>query len=71
MEHPDRRFNGHVESIGHGVLPEEGKIAAGLPDIERTLNWVHLSARFPVRVRIDDPDPQLIRMGETAVTVVR
>ncbi len=71
MSHPDRRFSGHVESLGFGVLPEDGKLANGLPDIERTLNWVHLSARFPVRVRIDDPDPQLFRIGETAVTVVR
>jgi membrane fusion protein, multidrug efflux system len=71
MGHPDRRFNGHVESLGFGVLPEDGKLANGLPNIERTLNWVHLSARFPVRVRMDDPDPQLFRIGETAVTVVR
>ncbi len=71
MGHPDRRFNGHVESLGFGVLPEDGQLANGLPNIERTLNWVHLSARFPVRVRIDDPDPQLFRIGETAVTVVR
>ena len=59
------------ESIGFGVFPEDGKVAGGLPNIERTLNWVHLSARFPVRVRIEDPDPQLFRIGETAVTVVR
>jgi multidrug efflux system membrane fusion protein len=71
MGHPDRRFKGHVESIGFGVLPEDAQLANGLPNIERTLNWVHLSARFPVRVRIEDPDPQLFRMGETAVTVVR
>jgi multidrug efflux system membrane fusion protein len=71
MSHPDRRFNGHVESLGFGVLPEDGQLANGLPNIERTLNWVHLSARFPVRVRIDDPDPKLFRMGQTAVTVVR
>ncbi|MEI9981059.1 MAG: biotin/lipoyl-binding protein [Edaphobacter sp.] len=71
MGHPDRRFNGHVESIGFGVLPEDAQLANGLPNIERTLNWVHLSARFPVRVRIDDPDPNLFRIGETAVTVVR
>jgi membrane fusion protein, multidrug efflux system len=71
MGHPDRRFKGHVESIGYGVLPEDARLANGLPNIERTLNWVHLSARFPVRVRIDDPDPQLFRIGETAVTVVR
>jgi membrane fusion protein, multidrug efflux system len=71
LGHPNRRFNGHVESVGFGVLPEDGQLANGLPNIERTLNWVHLSARFPVRVRIDDPDPQLFRIGETAVTVVR
>jgi multidrug efflux system membrane fusion protein len=71
MGHPDRRFNGRVESIGYGVFPEDGKVAGGLPNIERTLNWVHLSARFPVRVRIEDPDPLLFRIGATAVTIVR
>lgn len=71
MGHPDRKFGGHVESIGYGVFPEDGKVAGGLPNIERTLNWVHLSARFPVRVHIDDPDPNLFRIGATAVTVVR
>jgi multidrug efflux system membrane fusion protein len=71
MGHPNRRFKGHVESVGYGVLPEDARLANGLPNIERTLNWVHLSARFPVRVRIDDPDLQLFRIGETAVTVVR
>jgi len=71
MGHPDRRFVGHVESIGHGVFPEDGNVAGGLPNIERTLNWVHLAARFPVRVHIDDPDPNLFRVGATAVTVVR
>jgi multidrug efflux system membrane fusion protein len=71
MGHPDRRFAGHVESIGYGVFPEDGKLAGGLPNIERTLNWVHLSARFPVRVHIDNPDPELFRIGATAVTVVR
>jgi membrane fusion protein, multidrug efflux system len=71
MAHPDRRFSGHVESIGYGVFPEDGRVAGGLPNIERTLNWVHLSARFPVRVHVDNPDPDLFRIGATAVTVVR
>jgi multidrug efflux system membrane fusion protein len=71
LGHPDRKFNGIVESVGFGVFPEDGKVAAGLPDITRTLNWVHLSARFPVRVRVQDPDPALFRIGETAVTIVR
>ena len=71
MGHPDRRFNGVVESIGYGVFPEDGRVVAGLPQIERTLNWVHLSTRFPVRIRVQDPDPQMFRIGATAVTVVR
>jgi multidrug efflux system membrane fusion protein len=71
LEHPNRRFNGKVESIGYGVFPEDGQVVGGLPNIERTLNWVHLSTRFPVRVLVEDPDPKLFRIGATAVTVVR
>ena len=41
MGHPDRKFNG-----GFGVFPEDGAVASGLPNIERRLNWVHLSTRF-------------------------
>jgi membrane fusion protein, multidrug efflux system len=71
MGHPERKFTGLVESIGYGVFPEDGSVVAGLPNIERTLNWVHLSSRFPVRIRIQNPDPDLFRIGATAVTVVR
>jgi multidrug efflux system membrane fusion protein len=71
MEHPDKKFSGIVDSIGFGVFPEDGKVSGGLPDIDRTLNWVHLSSRFPVRIRIQNPDPVLFRIGSTAVTVVR
>lgn len=71
MGHPDRKFHGVVDSAGFGVLPEDARIIQGLPDIERTLNWVHLATRFPVRIRITDPDPQLFRIGATAVTIVR
>ncbi len=71
MGHPDRKFSGVVESIGYGVFPEDGNVAQGLPNIDRTLNWVHLSSRFPVRIRVENPDPFLFRIGSTAVTVVR
>jgi multidrug efflux system membrane fusion protein len=71
MGHPERKFDGEVESIGYGVFPEDGGVAAGLPNIDRTLNWVHLSSRFPVRVRVRNPDPALFRIGATALTVVR
>ena len=71
MEHPDRKFSGVVESIGYAVFPEDGQVSSGLPNIDRTLNWVHLSSRFPVRVRVEHPDLSLFRIGATAVTVVR
>ena len=71
MGHPDRKFHGVVDSAGFGVLPEDARVIGGLPDVERTLNWVHLSTRFPVRIRVLDPDPELFRIGATAVTIVR
>jgi multidrug efflux system membrane fusion protein len=71
MGHPDRKFDGVVQSLGYGVFPEEGNVTDGLPNIQRTLNWVHLSTRFPVRILIQNPDPTLFRIGATALTIVR
>lgn len=71
MGHPEKKFLGIVQSIGHGVFPEDGEVADGLPNIVRTLNWVHLSTRFPVRILVQNPDSELFRIGATAVTVVR
>lgn len=71
---PDRRLNGVVDSIGFGVTPDAdviGRLEPGLPDVQRTLNWVHLVARYPVRVRIENPPPDLLRIGETAVVTIR
>jgi multidrug efflux system membrane fusion protein len=49
-----------------------GKLSPpGLPDVQRTLNWVHLASRFPVRVRIQSPPSELFRLGESAVVVIR
>ena len=71
MGHPEKKFTGLVESVGYGVFPEDGQVVSGLPNIERTLNWVHLSTRFPVRIRVQNPDSELFRIGATAVTIVR
>lgn len=71
MEHPNKRFNGIVDSVGRGIFPEDGGVRNGFPVVDRTLNWVHLSARFPVRIRVADPDPEMFRVGATAITVVR
>lgn len=71
MDQPNRRFDGIVESVGRGVFPEDGATLNGLPNVDRTLNWVHLSARFPVRIRIVNPDSEVFRIGATAITVIR
>src|SRR5271170_3582353 len=55
MEHPDKKFEGVVDSVGTAVFPEDGGSADGFPAVDRTLNWVHLSARFPVRIRVTNP----------------
>src|SRR5262249_34683921 len=67
-----RRFRGTVQGIGSAVNPEDQLITAGLPKIGRELAWVHIAQRFPVRIRIDDPEPpELFRVGASAVTIVR
>lgn len=68
---PGQRFEGVVESIGNGVVPEDSNTANGLPQVDHTLNWVHLAARFPVRIRIEHPEAGELRMGETAISIVR
>ena len=74
MSKPSVRFSGVVESIGFGVTPDEdviGKLQAGLPDVQRTLNWVRLASRYPVRVRVENPPSDLFRVSESAVVVIR
>jgi len=71
MADSSRRFSGAVDSVGYGVSPEEGGIVlGGLPRVERTLNWVHVSQRFPVKIRVDNPDPAMFRVGASAVAVL-
>src|SRR3954468_7118053 len=73
MSQPDVRFTATVESIGFGVTPDPdriGTLQSGLPDVQRTLNWVHLATRYPVRVRVNNPAPELFRIGESAVVAI-
>jgi membrane fusion protein, multidrug efflux system len=74
MSKPTVHFSGVVDSVGFGVTPDPdiiGKLEKGLPDVQRTLNWVHLASRFPVRVRVENPAPELFRVGESAVVTIR
>jgi multidrug efflux system membrane fusion protein len=44
MSNPSRCFDGVVESVGYGVSPDDSHVSNGLPQIEHTLNWVHIAA---------------------------
>ena len=73
MAHLNTPLQGVVESIGYGVTPDPsvaGSVAPGLPAVGRTLSWVHLAARYPVRIRVVAPPPAMLRIGQTAVTVI-
>jgi multidrug efflux system membrane fusion protein len=73
LSKPNERFEGVVDSVGFGVTPDTdivGRLSQGLPDVQRTLNWVHLASRFPVRVRIKAAPDNLFRLGESAVVTI-
>jgi multidrug efflux system membrane fusion protein len=74
LSKPDERFEGVVDSVGFGVTPDAdivGRLSQSLPDVQRTLNWVHLASRFPVRIRIKAGPNNLFRLGESAVVIIR
>ncbi|HTV58740.1 MAG TPA: biotin/lipoyl-binding protein [Verrucomicrobiae bacterium] len=74
LSKPTVRFSGVVDSVGFGVTPDPdviGTLQPGLPDVQRTLNWVHLASRFPVRVRVENPPENLFRVGASAVITIR
>jgi len=72
LSHPDRRFAGVVQGVGWAVNSEDLPISPGVPRIRRELQWVHIAQRFPVRIKIDEPDPpEIFRVGASAVAIVR
>ncbi len=75
LSRPNVRYDGVVDSVGFGVQPDTTLVGTfggtGLPDVQRSLNWVHLATRFPVRVRIQAPETEPFRLSESAVVVMR
>jgi len=72
MTNYKQSFEGVVESVGTGVLPGDGgSVFEGLPVVQKSINWVHVSQRFPVRIAVKNPDPNLFRMGASASAVLQ
>ena len=68
MSDSGKTFSGKVDSIGFGVLPDDGGIVlGGLPRVSRSINWVRVAQRFPVKIMVDKPDAGLFRIGASAV----
>jgi membrane fusion protein, multidrug efflux system len=66
---PGKHFRGTVVGLGWAVLPENGTSVNGLPRVERSLDWIRLAARFPVSIKVENPDDSF-RLGASAVATV-
>lgn len=69
----DRRrpIRGTVQGIGAGVLNTDLlNLPRSLPYVQRSVNWVRVAQRFPVRVRLDNPPPELVRSSASAIVEI-
>jgi membrane fusion protein (multidrug efflux system) len=65
--YPDHRFHGTVESLSGGT----GTAFSLLPPQNATGNWVKIAQRVPVRIKLDQLDPEYpLRIGATATVKV-
>jgi multidrug efflux system membrane fusion protein len=71
MTAPGRTFEGEVESLGWGVTSLPQDPFTGLPIVMKNLDWVKLSQRFPVTLRLGKNIPDdLLRVGASATTTI-
>ncbi|OBU06349.1 multidrug transporter subunit MdtN [Morganella psychrotolerans] len=72
MQDRNKKMTGRVQGIGWGVVSEDQiNLPRSLPYIPKSLNWVRVEQRFPVRIMLDNPEPLLMRVGATATVTVR
>jgi multidrug efflux system membrane fusion protein len=67
-----RTIRGTVQGIGAGVLDTDRvNLPRSLPYVARSVNWVRVAQRFPVRVLLEQPPQSLMRLGASAVVEIR
>jgi len=65
-------IKGAVQGIGWGVVDQDRiNLPRSVPYVERSLNWVRVAQRFPVRIRLENPPPPLMRLGASAVVQIK
>jgi multidrug efflux system membrane fusion protein len=70
----DRRvpIRGKVDGIGWGVTDQDRvNVPHDVPYVAKSVNWVRVEQRFPVRVRLENPPEPLMRLGASAVVQIR
>ena len=66
-----RPIKGAVDSIGFGILADDSiNLPRNAPYVQPSLNWVRVAHRFPVRIRLENPPPELVRVGASAIVEV-
>ena len=64
-------IRGVVESISWGVASESTiNLPRSLPVSPKSLDWVRIAQRFPVRIRLINPPDGLMRVGASATATV-
>jgi membrane fusion protein, multidrug efflux system len=67
-----RPIAGVVQGVGWGVLDQDRiNLPRSVPYVQRSLDWVRVAQRFPVRVRLRAPPPELARLGASAVVEIK
>jgi membrane fusion protein, multidrug efflux system len=65
-------IKGTVQGIGWGVADQDRiNLPRSVPIVERSLNWVRVAQRFPVRIHLEDPPPRLMRLGASATVEIK
>lgn len=73
MADPKTAIKGRVESIGWAVKTDDFiNLPRGIPYVQKSVNWVHVAQRFPVRIALEQNDDleHLLRMGASATTII-
>ena len=69
---PGQPIKGVVIGLGWGVLDDDRiDVPRSVPYVKPSVNWVHVAHRFPVRIRLEEPPPALVRLGASAEVQVR
>lgn len=72
MMQSDTKISAKVVSTGWGIATTSAiDLPSYMPIVQKSLNWVRVAQRFPVRVQLDNPPADLMRVGASATVVIR